>query len=59
MDLQLTHKNLAIDIFSPSLLPLTSARAVSFMAGGPVGISIMVNHSIGSTESQLVLAASR
>ena len=36
----LTHKNFAMLIFSCSLLPETSASAVSFIAGGPVGISI-------------------
>lgn len=44
-------------IFSDSLLPLTSARAVNFMAGGPVGMSMRQNQSMGSWESQLVLAA--
>ena len=48
-----------MDIFSPSSLPLTSARAVRFRAGGPVGMSIMVNHSMGSAESHVVRAANR
>lgn len=56
---KLTLKNLAIDNFSSSLLPLISARAVSFNAGGPVGISIIVNQSMGSWESQLVREAKR
>lgn len=33
-------KNLAIDIFSSSSVPLTSARLTSFVAGGPVGINM-------------------
>ena len=52
-----TVKNLAMLIFSPSLLPLTSARAVNFIAGGPVGINIIVNQSIGSLERRDVRAA--
>jgi len=52
-----TVKNLAMAIFSASLLPLTSARAVSFMAGGPVGMSMRQNQSMGSWGSQFVLAA--
>ena len=50
-------KNLAIASFSFSELPLTSARAVSFKAGGPVGISIIANQRIGSSERSDVLAA--
>lgn len=56
---KLTLKNLAMDNFSSSLQPLTSARAVSFNAGGPVGMSIIVNQSMGSWESQLVREATR
>ncbi len=52
-----TVKNLAIAIFSPSLLPFTSAREINFMAGGPVGMSMRQNQSMGSLESQFVLAA--
>ena len=55
----LTHKNLAMLIFSCSLLPETSASAVSFIAGGPVGISIIANHRIGSLSSKLVWEAKR
>lgn len=46
-----------MDIFSLSGRLLTSARAVSFMAGGPVGMSIMVNQSMGSGESKVVREA--
>jgi hypothetical protein len=35
-------------IFSISGLPFTSDNATSIIAGGPVGISIMANQSIGS-----------
>lgn len=54
---ELTVRNLAIAIFSCSLEPLTSASAVSLMAGGPVGISIMQNQSIGSEPRKFVLDA--
>lgn len=54
---QLTVKNFAMLIFSWSDAPLTSASAVSFSAGGPVGISIMENHKIGSSERRFVLVA--
>lgn len=53
----LTVKNFAMDIFSCSLDPLTSARAVNLMAGGPVGMSIRQNHSMGSSPNKLVFAA--
>ena len=52
-------RNFAMLNFSLSGLPLTSASAVSFMAGGPVGISISANQSIGSSKSQLVRDAIR
>ena len=55
----LTHINLAMLIFSCSLLPAISASAVSFIAGGPVGISIIANHKIGSASSKLVWEAKR
>jgi hypothetical protein len=50
-------RNLAMDIFSSSSAPLTSARATSLLAGGPVGMSINTNHWIGSFSIQLVLSA--
>lgn len=56
---QLTVRNLAIAILSSSLFPLTSARADNFRAGGPVGISIIVNQSIGSLLSQWVRTATK
>jgi len=52
-------KNFAIDIFSSSSAPLTSAKATSFVAGGPVGIIIITNQRIGSLPSKLVLSATR
>ena len=57
-DESLTVRNLAMDIFSCSLDPLTSASAVSLMAGGPVGMSMRQNHSIGSLPRTDVLEAS-
>lgn len=56
---KLTLKNLAMDNFSSSVQPLISASAVSFKAGGPVGMSIIVNQRMGSWESQLVREATR
>jgi hypothetical protein len=53
-----TVKNLAILIFSVSAAPDTSASAISFSAGGPTGINIIANHSMGSSESRDVLLAS-
>ena len=50
-------RNLAIDIFSCSFEPLTSAKAVNLMAGGPVGMSIKQNHSIGSSPRSFVFVA--
>lgn len=44
-------------IFSFADEPLVSASAVNFSAGGPVGMSIMQNHKMGSSESVLVLVA--
>jgi hypothetical protein len=52
-------KNFAIDIFSSSSAPLISAKATSFVAGGPVGIIIITNQRIGSLSSRLVLSATR
>jgi hypothetical protein len=52
-------KNFAIDIFSFSSAPLTSAKVTSFVAGGPVGIIIITNQRIGSLSSKLVLSATR
>jgi hypothetical protein len=49
--------NFAIDIFSSSSAPLTSASAVSFVAGGPVGMSIITNQRIGSSTRSVVLDA--
>ena len=50
-------KNFAMASFSLCEPPFTSERAVSFMAGGPVGMSINANQRIGSSESTDVLAA--
>ena len=50
-------RNFAMDNFSSSSAPLTSARATSFVAGGPVGMSINTNHKIGSFSIQLVFSA--
>lgn len=52
-----TVRNFAIDILVFSSNLVTSARASSFMAEGPVGMSIIVNHSIGSDERILVRLA--
>ena len=46
--------NLAIEILSSSSVPLALARAVSFVAGGPVGMRITTNQRMGSS-SKLVL----
>ena len=43
-----------MDIVISSSTSLTSASARSFMAGGPTGISIMVNQSAGSLVKRLV-----
>lgn len=43
-----------MDILTCSLAPSTSARANSFMAEGPTGINIMVNHKMGSPASRSV-----
>lgn len=51
--------NLAIDIFSSSSAPLTSARAVSFVAEGPVGRSIRTNQRTGSSSRNFVFEAKR
>jgi hypothetical protein len=48
-----------MDIFSCSSDPLTSARAMSFVAGGPVGMSMRTNHNVGSSSSRFVLEAVR
>lgn len=52
-------KNFAMDIFSSSSAPLTSAKATNFVAGGPVGINIITNQRIGSLSSKLVRSATR
>jgi hypothetical protein len=44
-------------IFILSAAPVTSVNATRIIAGGPVGISIMLNHSIGSALSSLVFDA--
>jgi len=38
--------------------PVTSVNATRIIAGGPVGISIIANQSIGSASRRLVLVAS-
>ena len=43
--------------FSSSSACVASASAVNFMAGGPVGMSIMVNHRTGSWPRNPVLDA--
>jgi hypothetical protein len=53
----LTVKNLAIVIFMLSGAPVTSVRATKIMAGGPVGINIIENHSIGSLSRIRVFVA--
>ena len=52
-------KNLAMLISSPLLLPLTSTKRVSFIAEGPVGMSIRENQRIGLSESQDVQETAR
>jgi hypothetical protein len=52
-------KNFAMLSFSLSGALLTSARAVSFIAGGPVGMSMRANQRMGSSESQFVRDATR
>lgn len=54
---QPTVKNFATVIFIVSAAPVTSDNATKIMAGGPVGMSIMENHSMGSAFSILVLDA--
>lgn len=44
--------------FSSSPLPFTPASAVSFIAGGPIGVNIIADRSIGSSLNQRVFAAS-
>ncbi len=51
--------NFAMLIFSFSSAPLTSARAVSFVAEGPVGSSIRTNQRMGSSKRRVVLDAMR
>jgi hypothetical protein len=51
-------KNFAIVIFIDSGAPVTSVSATRIMAGGPVGISIIANQSIGSASRKLVFEAS-
>lgn len=55
----LTINNFAIPNFSSSPAPFTSASAVNFKAGGPVGINIRQNHNSGSSKTQEVRVASR
>lgn len=43
-----------MDMVISSSTSLTSARARSFIAGGPTGISIMVNQRAGSLVKRLV-----
>jgi hypothetical protein len=50
-------KNFVIASFSSSFACVASARAVNFIAGGPVGISIIVNHRTGSLSRRFVLDA--
>lgn len=50
----LTVRTLATAIFSGSGAPLISINALSIMAGGPTGISIIPNQSMGSLPSRLV-----
>lgn len=49
MNWKLTVKNLAIDILVRWSVPLTSASARFFMAGGPTGIIIIAHQSMGSS----------
>lgn len=48
---------MAIDILVCWLVPLTSARARFFIAGGPTGIIIIAHQSMGSSERTFVRAA--
>lgn len=48
---------MATVIFMVSVAPVTSDSATRIMAGGPVGINIIENHSMGSASSILVLEA--
>lgn len=52
-------RNFEIASFCFSSAPETSAKAVSLVAGGPVGMSIMTNQRIGSGVSHEVLDATR
>jgi hypothetical protein len=54
----LTVKNFAIANFSCSGAPTTSVKATRIIAGGPTGMSIMENQSIGSEFRRPVLVAS-
>jgi hypothetical protein len=54
-----TDMNFAIDIFSCSSAPLTSASAVNLVADGPVGNNINTNQSTGSSLTQFVLETTR
>jgi GT2 family glycosyltransferase len=53
----LTARNLAIIILSFCSASATSARTMTFIALGPVGISIMTNHNMGFSGSHDVFAA--
>lgn len=44
-------------IFIDSAAPVTSVNATNIIAGGPVGISIILNHSMGSPFRICVLLA--
>ena len=53
------ERNLVMESFSCSSAWVASASAVSFIAGGPVGINIMVNQRTGSSPRRLVLEVTR
>jgi len=48
-----------MDILSSSSAPPTSASAHNLVAGGPVGINIKTNQSIGSQSSQFAFEATK
>src|SRR5437763_1425410 len=52
-----TVRSFAILCSFSSSTSLTSTIVMSFMAGGPVGISIIANHNMGSVPSMLVSVA--
>jgi len=51
------QRNLVIANFSSSFTCVDLVKAVSFMAGGLIGISIMVNQRTGSRPRRFVLFA--